>query len=302
MADSIFNCKDIKNADVVIVGANYDRTSSFGKGSSKGPDAIKQCLDKQIEFYDRYSKKITKDNTQIFYKDIKGLNLIKPEKMVEVLEKECSNFSGKFLLMLGGEHSITNGSLLAISKTINPESVTIVQLDAHLDMRDTDEDYNDKPWGKYAHSCVMRRAVELGFKTINIGARAYDSEELAFAKKSKSKIFEWGLDLKEAEISEILKEIKTENVYLTIDVDGFDPSCMPATGTPVNGGFSWVYGNNLLKKICETKKIIGADIVEVAPVKNNNLTEYSAAQLAYNLISWIQENNLKRLILFNARS
>ena len=217
--------------------------------------------------------------------------------------------------MLGGEHSLSNGPFKAMAEAGLAKDVTILQIDAHADLRDTDADYNPKPWGRYAHSCVMRRAVELGFKTVQVGIRAYCRDEAEFIKKKfiekkfiekkfikKNKgqitIFEWGKlpngknvhgknpsIWKPYTISEILKSIKTSKVYLTIDVDGIDPSHMPATGTPVQGGLEWYYTLELIRGALQKKNVIAADIVEVAPRKGDSLTEYGAAQIAYNIIA-----------------
>jgi agmatinase len=163
--------------------------------------------------------------------------------------------------------------------------VTVVQIDAHLDLRDDDSDYNDHDPSRYAHSCVMRRACELGFRTCSIGIRAYSREEQRFALEHGLPVFEWGRGAEPA-IETVLAAIRTERVYLTIDVDGFDPAVTPATGTPVPGGLSWDYGTRLLRALVLAKDVVGADIVEVAPVAGSALTEYAAAQLAYDILSY----------------
>ncbi len=190
-----------------------------------------------------------------------------------------------FTILLGGTHAISIGALRAHAARGRPDEVTIVQIDAHLDMRDDDSDYNDRDPSRYAHSCVMRRARELGFQTCSVGIRAYSREEHLYALAEALPVFEWGRGGEPA-IEAILGAIATERVYLTIDVDGFDPSVAPATGTPAPGGLSWAYGTRLLRELCLAKDVIGADIVEVAPVPGSGLTEYAAAQLCYDMLAY----------------
>jgi len=152
-----------------------------------------------------------------------------------------------------------------------------------LDMRDTDADYHDTPYGKYAHSSVIRRGVELGFQSVHAGIRAYSREEYEFARRHERKIFEWGIG-EDPSVEEVVGAISTKRVYLTVDVDGIDPAHMGATGTPVQGGLSWKYVLLLFRELFSKKEVIGADIVEVAPNPNENLTEFGAAQLAYHII------------------
>jgi agmatinase len=167
-----------------------------------------------------------------------------------------------------------------------PNQITIFQIDAHFDIRDTDADFKDKPFGKFSHACIMRRAYEMGFSLVQVGIRAYSKLEFEFAKNKKQiNFFEWGIG-KIPEVGEVISAIKTPRVYITIDVDGFDPTYMPATGTPVQGGLEWYYGIQLLKEIFRKKDVIGCDIVEVAPRLYDNLTEYGAAQLLYSMLGF----------------
>lgn len=287
MPKSIINTKKLNQADIVILGANYDKTSSFGKGADKGPKAIIDCLNNQIEFYERFTKTDPVANYKIGYFDLGNLNKLTPEKMVERVAVEFKKYyqQKKFILLLGGEHSISNGVFQVLSKIEKPGDITILQIDAHMDMRDTDSDYNDKPWGKYVHSSVMRCACELGFNITQVGIRAYSKEEYDFILKQKNiKFFEWGKG-KIPTVNNIINSIKTKNVYLTFDVDGVDPSAMPATGTPVQGGLEWYYTLNLISALFKNKNVLAADIVETAPRPYDTLTEYGAAQIVYNMIA-----------------
>jgi len=289
MAESIINCEDLSGADVVLLSANYDKTSSFGKGADKGPEAIINCLQNQIEFYERFTKTEPCCKYRIAHHDLGNLNNLEPEEMVNIVAKEFEKYykEKKFVIMLGGEHSVSNGPFRIISSQ-NPQEITVLHIDAHADLREDDSDCSSEPKGKYAHSCVMKRAYDAGLKTVQVGIRAYSKEEHEFIKKNKLAVFEWGKkEIKEIPTAdEIIKAIKTDKVYLTIDVDGIDPSHMPATGTPVQGGLEWHYMLRLLEKLFEKKNVVAADIVEVAPKANDKLTEYGAAQICYNLIAY----------------
>jgi agmatinase len=131
----------------------------------------------------------------------------------------------------------------------------------------------------------MRRACELGFRSCAVGIRAYSRAEQRFALEHGLPVFEWGRGA-EPSVEAVLAAIRTERIYLTIDVDGFDPAVSPATGTPVPGGLSWTWGTRLLRALFLARDVIGADIVEVAPLRGSVLTEYAAAQLCYDLLSY----------------
>ena len=213
-----------------------------------------------------------------------GLAELAPADMVERVAAALAGTPG-FTILLGGIHSVTVGALEAHAARGRPEAVTVVQIDAHLDLRADDSDYNDVDPSRYAHSCVMRRACELGFRTCAVGIRAYSREEQRLALEHGLPVFEWGRGA-EPPVEAVLAAIRTERVYLTIDVDGFDPAVMPATGTPVPGGLSWDFGTRLLRALFMAKEVVGADLVEVAPVAGSALTEYAAAQLCYDMLSY----------------
>lgn len=297
MANSIINeKKSIKNADVVVVSAAYEKTASSRKGTINGPREIIKCLDTKLEFFDRKFKCEPNHFINIAQKDLGNISKLSPEKALAKITTECEKLviDDKFVLLLGGEHSVSLGLFQALSKKTDPKDVTIIQIDAHCDLRDNDGDYSTHP-SKYAHSCVLHRGNELGYKLVQVGIRTYSVDEYNYFSDPKNNItvFEWGNGHKVPEISEILKSIKTKNVYLTIDVDGFDPAHMPGTGTPVQGGLEWWYGMELIEKLILKKNLIGADIVEVSPMKDSVLTEYGAAQIAYSIIAHKFKNKLK---------
>lgn len=283
--DSIINCPDPASADVVLLGAPYDGTSSFGKGADRGPGAIVGCLDRQIEFYERVSGTEPTSELKISYQAVEGLAQVAPGEMVERLTQTYAGLAGKFVLLLGGEHSVSNAPFRHFAAQSG--QITVVQIDAHADLRQDDSDYNDEPHGHFAHCSVMRRAYDLGYHLVQVGIRAYSSEEQELFSASRIKVFEWSGHTPSVE--EIICAIPTSKVYLSIDVDGLDPACMPATGTPVPGGLDWYYTLELIRHLFQKKEVISVDIVEVAPRAQDQLTEYAAAQLCYTLIGcWLK--------------
>ncbi len=285
MVEKLLSKNTDKN-DVLLLGIEYDKTSSFGKGADKGPKAIIECFDTQLEIYERFTKTNPARDLSISNLILSDLKNKEPEEMVmEVSSEFLKEFQKhKFVVGLGGEHSVSIGFFDALSKIYPKNNITILQIDAHLDLRDDDSDYSENP-SKYAHADVMKRALDLGFKIVPVGIRAYADFEMETAKKNGVKYFEWPCDETKELINDILDSIKTNDVYITLDADGIDPSHMPATGTPVQGGLSWKFTFDLLKEVFEKKNVVGADIVEVAPRENDQLTEYGAAQLCYYMIA-----------------
>jgi agmatinase len=284
MVDSIFNCATPVEADVVVVGVPYEHGASFGKGASRGPRAIVACLDRQIELFERHTRTEPAYRYRIAQRMLDDAGVLPPEAMVAGVADALSATEG-FVVLLGGTHAMSIGAFRAHAARGRAGDVTVLQIDAHLDMRDDDSDYNDLDPSRYAHSCVMRRARDMGFQTCSVGIRAYSREEYRYAAAEALPVFEWGRGV-EPTVEAILDAVPTERVYLTVDVDGFDPAVAPATGTPVPGGLSWAYGTRLVRELFRTKEVIGADIVEVAPAAGSSLTEYAAAQLCYDMLCY----------------
>ena len=284
MVASIINWSDPDSADAVLISVPYEHGASFGAGASRGPAAIVACLDRQIELFERHTATEPAADYKIAHRLLAEVGALGPEAMVEHVAEAVAG-TATFTVLLGGTHAVSIGAFRAHAARGRADEVTIVQIDAHLDLRDDDADYNEVDPSRFAHSCVMRRARELGFSTCSVGIRAYSREEHRFAVSEALPVFEWGRGA-EPEVEQILAAIPTGRVYLTIDVDGFDPAVAPATGTPVPGGLSWAYGTRLVRELCLAKDVIGADVVEVAPVAGSGLTEYAAAQLCYDILGY----------------
>lgn len=289
MIDSIVGCLDVNDSDAVILAAPYEESSSYRKGASNGPREIKACLDKNLEFFDRFTLSEPAYDFKISYVDLgeRDIENLAPEMAIQLVSQEHHShlLADRFVLLLGGEHTVAIGAFDSVAKRYDAKKITIVQIDAHLDMREDDSDYNDNIPSKFAHSCVMRRAHNLGFQTVHVGIRTYGKDEYTFAKEQNLPVFEWGRG-DTPSIKEIMTAIKTEDVYLTVDIDGLDPSCAPATGTPVPGGLSWDYFMEFTQVLFQEKNVIGSDIVEVAPREGDVLTQYTAAQMCYTIIGY----------------
>lgn len=296
MVDSIINVKKVKEADAVLILARYEKTVSNRKGTKDGPKAIIKILDSKLELFDRTYKTEPNRKIKIGQKDLGNISSLSPEKALKKIESGCEKIldSNKFILLLGGEHSASLGLLQTLSKKINPKDVTILDIDAHCDLRENDADYNSDHPTKLAHSCVMRRAHELGYNLVQVGIRTYFINEYKYFSDPKNniKVFEWSNGKKIPDIEEVLQSIKTKYVYISIDVDGFDPAYMPGTGTAVQGGLEWWYGVELIERAIDSCELIGADIMEVSPIRDSVLTEYGAAQLAYTIITHKFRNRL----------
>jgi agmatinase len=284
MVDSIINCATLEHADAVLIGAPYEHSASFGQGAAEGPAAIVACLDRQIELFERHTRTEPAHRYRIAQRMLHDVGALAPDAMVERVAAAVLDIEA-FAVLLGGTHAVSIGAFRAHAARRPAHDVTVLQIDAHLDMRDDDSEYNEHDPSRYAHSCVMRRARELGFQTCSVGIRAYGRDEFRYARDERLPVFEWGKD-GEPPIAAILEAIRTDRVYLTLDVDGFDPAVAPATGTPVPGGISWAYGTRLMRELFLVKEVIGADIVEVAPVAGSGLTEYAAAQLCYDMLCY----------------
>ncbi len=288
MVKSIINEKKIDNADVVLLSAGYDKTASSHKGTKDGPKKVIENLNHQIEFWSRKYQVNANDFIKTAHKDLGNLNKLTPEATLKKIKATCDELVGKnkFIFLLGGEHSVSIGHFQALAEKYKPKDVTIVQFDAHCDLRKDDSDYSDNPTN-LAHSTVMRWASSLGYPIVQVGIRSYSEDEYEFFsnKKNNITVFPWSYPANKPELADILKNIKTKYIYITIDVDGFDPSVMPGTGTPVPGGLKWNYGVKLLEALINKFELVGADIVEVSPQADTVITEYASAELVYQMIT-----------------
>lgn len=278
--------KKAQDADVVYFANDYDVTSSAMKGADRAPAAIREMIENQIETRERYTGIDASQKLKWHWHDLGKTNKLTPEKMVAMTKREYEKITDeKLIIGIGGDHSTPIGIFQSIAEKQKASDITILHIDAHFDLRDIDE-FRAKPFGKYAHCCVMRRAHELGFRIVSVGTRDYSAEELEYAITNKKTIsfFEMGRGSAWS-IKDVLAAITTKFLYISIDVDGFDPAVFPVTGTQVPGGLSWDFGVELLQKVIGKHTLIGADICETAVSESEPFATYrtifSAAKLAY---------------------
>lgn len=271
----------VENADVVIMPFGLEKTVCFGKGAQKGPQRIIE-VSSQLEAFD---EELEED----ICKEIKNSTLKEPkikeshEEAIGQLEEIIDEIYklDKFPLALGGEHSLTLGAVRSALKKFG--KITILQFDAHADLR---EEYEGSI---YNHACVMRQCLKLkGVNLVQIGIRniSTDTNEFGFWKENQNRIKTfWAKDMTKWKIKEIVESLG-KNVYLTFDVDAFDSGIMPSTGTPEPGGMQWYQTLEILKAVASKKNIIGADVVELAPIQNLHAPDFLAAKLVYKIIGY----------------
>jgi agmatinase len=189
----------------------------------------------------------------------------------------------KFPLVLGGEHSITPGSIKPFVEKC--DQLTILHFDAHADLR---EEYNGE---KFSHACAIKRCLDFkNVKVVSFGVRNLSAEEMKFYNNNRKRIeIFWAKDKKDWNMNKISEIFLNKNVYITFDVDGFDSSIMPATGTPEPGGFMWDDVIPIIKTVCKNSNIVGADINELAPIKNFDSYNFLVAKLIYKILSYTFE-------------
>lgn len=269
--------QNFKKAKVVIVPVPYDPSTTYKSGTREGPQAIIDASRQIEEIFETKKGTVFKNSAAIFTFDEVELCQESPLKMMESLEQLMDKLISqkKFPLMLGGEHSLTFGPVKALAKKY--KNLSVLQIDAHSDLRDEYEG------NKYSHACVMRRIRELGVPAVQVGIRSFDKEINDYIKEEKIKTI---FSPPKIPIQKIINCLSS-NVYLTVDLDGFDPSIMPAVGTPEPGGLLWYEVLDLIEKVAKAKKIVGADVVELCPIPGFIAPDYLAAKLVYKIINFV---------------
>ena len=268
----------LEQAKVVILPVPYDGTSTWLKGADKGPSAIIEASN-HMELYD------IETDSQVYQKGIFTAEPVDgdllPEQMVEKVQKRVQNYidKEKFVVVIGGEHSVSIGSAKAHIEKFS--DVTVLQLDAHSDLR------SEYEGSKYNHACVMARITEM-CPIVQVGIRSMDISETEFLDE-KCVFFAENIHKCDNWIGKVKSKLSGK-VYITIDLDVFDPSMMPSTGTPEPGGLFWYDILVLLKEVFDDKDVIGFDIVELCPDERNKAPDFLAAKLIYKLLSYKYRN------------
>lgn len=262
-----------KDSGIVILPVPYDGTSTWIKGADKGPAAIIDASE-NLELYDIATDSEVFENGIFTDKPISRQT--SPEKMADAVAKRVDYHiaNGKFVVTLGGEHSVSIGSVAA--HKVRHGDICVLQLDAHADLR---QEYLGSGFN---HACVMARIKER-CPVVQVGIRSMSAEEKGAFERDRM-FFAWDIHANKGWVHDAVSKI-SKNVYITIDLDVFDPSEMPSTGTPEPGGLSWHDVMALLKAVNDAKNIIGFDVVELCPQKENRAPDFLAAKLIYELLS-----------------
>ncbi|UCG28423.1 MAG: agmatinase [Bacteroidales bacterium] len=262
------------DSEVVIIPVPYDGTSTWIKGADQGPDALLRASC-NLELYD------LETGTEVYRKGIftdkPVLENHSPEQMIKhVFDRSMYWINkGKFIITLGGEHTVCLGTVKAFAEKF--KDLSVIQIDAHADLRNS---FNGLV---YNHACVMARIREY-CPIIQVGIRSMDIEERAMIEKER--VF-WAHEIRKGDKwMERVIGLLTDSVYITIDLDGLDPSIMPSTGTPEPGGMLWYQLLKLLKKVISVKSLVGFDIVELCPNESNKAPDFLAAKLLYKILSY----------------
>jgi agmatinase len=270
----------LRDALFVVVPVPYDLTSTYQPGSRRGPVAIIEASS-NMELYDEELQKETFTagihTTSPVAVDARG-----PKHVVGAVRKKISRIAAmdKIPVMLGGEHSISFGAVDALKEKY-PE-LMVLQLDAHADLRAS---YQGSP---FSHASVARRISEI-CPLVQVGIRSMSKEEAEFLPESSVKSYSADFLLDNKDWCEtICKDLKGD-VFISIDLDVFDPSIMPATGTPEPGGLSWNNVLSLLKTVSRSCTVRGFDVVELAPIPGIVAPDFMAAKLIYRLMGYITE-------------
>ena len=268
---------------VIVVPFGLEKTVSYGAGTKNGPKEIIKASH-QVELFD---EELNKEP----YKEI-GIKTLKPFPIKKNIKQALSQLSkinqkiiadNKFPMVFGGEHSITPGSIKPLVDKY--DEITLLHFDAHADLR---ESYQGE---KFSHASAIKRCLD--FENVNVvsfGIRNLSKPEMDFYNNNKDriKIF-WGKDKKNWDLKKLVSLFKNKTVYITFDVDGLDASIMPATGTPEPGGLLWEDVLPIIKKVCQISNVVGADINELAPIKNFDSYNFLVAKLAYKILSYAFE-------------
>jgi agmatinase len=269
-----------ENSKVVILPIPFDGTSTFMKGADRGPDALIKAS-QQVELFDIESQ------GEPYRVGVFTAPAVNGESGISVnqeAERRTTTYLSdqKFVLSLGGEHSVSLGPVKAHAQKYR--NLSILQLDAHTDLR---AEYHGDPLN---HACIMARCLEFIPTVIQVGIRSMDVSEVS-ANRRENIFFAEHIVGTSGWIDQVVSRLSNE-VYLTVDLDVFDPSLMPSTGTPEPGGLGWYEVLSLIRRVSQTRRIVGADIVELCPSANAG-PDFVAAKLAYKIISYVTGTSRK---------
>jgi len=275
---------DFANSRVVILPIPLDRTTSYVPGTRNGPHEI-LVASSHMELWDEETQTDV-HSVGIYTLPEMEFPFATMDEVVREIRRVASELVSrdKFVFVLGGEHSITPAVVAAMAA--KHPGLSVLQIDAHADLR---ESFMGTP---HNHACAMRRTLEYA-RTTQVGIRSLSPEEAAAASTLPTEIF-YDFNMREhADWIDRVVDSLSETVYITIDVDGFDPAIMPATGTPEPGGLSWYEALTLLRRVIEQRTVVGCDIVELTPLAGHVAPNFLCAKLIYKILSYRFRSALK---------
>ncbi|WP_054851917.1 agmatinase [Olleya sp. ITB9] len=264
----------LEKAKIVLIPVPYDGTSTWQKGADKGPEAFLDASE-NMELYD------IETDTEVYNQGVYLANAVtensSPEAMVDAVHQATKKYikKNKFVTIFGGEHSVSIGTIRAFNEMY--PSLTVLQLDAHADLR---KQYEGSTCN---HACALYEASQ-NTNLIQVGIRSMDAIEKTVMDQDKT-YFAHDMAMDDTWIDSAVDQM-TDNVFITIDLDAFDPSIMPSTGTPEPGGLLWYETLEFLKQVFEEKNVVGFDIVELCPNKTDKSSDFLAAKLYYKMLSY----------------
>lgn len=268
----------LETSKIVLIPVPYDGTSTWQKGSDKGPDAFLDASD-NMELYD------IETETEVYKQGIFLADAIteksSPEAVVAEVHKAVKEYilRNKFVTIFGGEHSISIGTIRAFNECF--DDLTILHIDAHADLR---KEYEGS---RCNHACAVYEASQTT-NLIQVGIRSMDIAETTVMDKDKT-WFAHDMATDDYWMDNVLEALG-ENVFITFDLDAFDPSIMPSTGTPEPGGLLWYETLDFLRQVFSEKNVVGFDIVELCPRPEEKSSDFLAAKLYYKMLSYKFEN------------
>ncbi|HEY9647767.1 MAG TPA: agmatinase [Chroococcidiopsis sp.] len=276
---------DYAAARVVILPIAFEATTTYRRGCENGPSAILDAS-QQVEYYDEELDREMWEvgiYTHDAIADTRNQTTVPSEEMLRVTQETVAKLiaDGKFVIGLGGEHSITTGLVEAYRQANPDELFTVVQIDAHGDLR------HEYEGSIHNHACIMRRVVDMGLPTVQIGIRSICKEEADLIKEKNLTVFRAReMAVQPDWIERAIASIQTPKVFFTIDLDGIDPTLIPGVGTPEPGGLNWYAMMTFLRGVFATHDVIGCDVMELAPIVDSVVSEFTAAKLVYKLIGY----------------
>ena len=264
----------LEKSRVILIPVPYDGTSTWGKGADRGPEAFLEAAE-NMELYD------IETDSQPYREGIFLAPAItgeaSPKALVEEVHNQVKTYikRNKFVTLIGGEHSLSIGSIRAFNECF--DNLTVLQIDAHADLR---KEYQGTPFN---HACAMHEAAHTT-NLIQVGIRSMDALERTYMDEEKT-FFAHELATDEFWMDRAI-DLMTENVFITFDLDGLDPSIMPSTGTPEPGGLFWYETLEFLRRVFQEKEVVGFDLVELCPNPADRSSEFLAAKLYYKMLCY----------------